>query len=68
MHNGVKMKSVRVSVSLPKEQHQQIQMLAENNSLSVAWLVRQAVNEFLEKNDNPQSFDPLIKEKLQGEN
>ena len=59
MHNGALMKSVRISVSLPKDQHQQVQDLAEINSLSVAWLVRQAVSEFLDRNNKSQEFNPL---------
>ena len=66
MHNGALMKSIRISVSLPKNQHRKIQGLAKNNNLSVAWLVRQAVSEFLERNDKPQSFNPLVKENSQG--
>ena len=69
MHNGALMKSVRISVSLPKDQHQQVQDLAEINSLSVAWLVRQAVSEFLDRNNKPQEFNPLnplVKDNTQG--
>ena len=56
------MKSVRITVSIPEQQHEQIQLLADKNSLSVAWLVRQAVSDFLEKVDDPQAFSPLTKE------
>lgn len=55
------MKSTRITVSIPESQHKQILQLAEENNLSVAWVVRQAVNHFLEKNDNPQAFSPLAK-------
>lgn len=55
------MKSVRITVSIPEQQHEQIQVLAEKNSLSVAWLVRQAVSDFLEKTENQQDFSPLKK-------
>lgn len=50
------MKSVRTSVSLPYEQHQAIQKLAEKNRLSISWIIRQAVGEFLMNN---QELKPL---------
>jgi predicted transcriptional regulator len=56
------MKSVRITVSLPEPQHKQIQQLAEDNNLSVAWVVRQAVTHFLKENDNPKTFSPLTKQ------
>ncbi|WP_299874235.1 ribbon-helix-helix domain-containing protein [uncultured Cocleimonas sp.] len=61
------MKSVRVTASLPEEQHEQLQDLAEKNSLSVAWLVRQAVGDFLDKIDDSQNYNPLTKETAQGD-
>ena len=53
---GASMKSVRTSVSLPHEQHQTLQKLAEENGLSVSWVIRQAIGEFLSKH---QKFKPL---------
>ncbi|MFA0175396.1 ribbon-helix-helix domain-containing protein [Vibrio lentus] len=50
------MKSARTSVSLPCDQHQALQKLAEENGLSVSWVIRQAVGEFLSKH---QEFKPL---------
>ena len=50
------MKSVRTSVSLPYEQHLALQELAEENRLSVSWVIRQAVGEFLSKH---KKFEPL---------
>lgn len=59
------MKSVRTTVSLSTEQHEKLQALAEANGLSVAWVVRQAVGEFLDKVDTQESFNPL-KQQQQG--
>lgn len=53
------MKTVRTTVSLPSDQHKKLQALAEANGLSVAWVVRQAVGEFLERVATEQDFDPL---------
>jgi predicted DNA-binding protein len=50
------MKVVRTTVSLPTEQYQQLQILADQHGLSIAWLIRQAVNEFLSKRE---SFEPM---------
>ena len=50
------MKSVRTSVSLTYDQHQAIQKLAEENGLSISWVIRQAVGEFLTNN---QKLKPL---------
>ncbi|MCF6249822.1 MAG: ribbon-helix-helix domain-containing protein [Methylococcaceae bacterium] len=60
------MKSVRITVSIPEPQHKQIQQLAEENNLSVAWVVRQAVSHFLEKNGDVQAFSPLSKQNNEG--
>ena len=46
------MKAVRTSVSLPYDQHQAIQKLAEKNGLSISWVIRQAVGDFLANNQN----------------
>jgi hypothetical protein len=51
------MKSVRTSVSLPYGQHEAIQKLAEENGLSISWVIRQAVGEFLANN---KKFKPLF--------
>ncbi|KAB0463728.1 MULTISPECIES: ribbon-helix-helix domain-containing protein [Vibrio] len=52
------MKSVRTTVSLPQEQHQALQQIAEKNGLSISWVIRQAVGEFLTNNND---FQPLSK-------
>ena len=53
------MKTVRTTVSLPSDQHEKLQALAEANDLSVAWVVRQAVAEFLDRVEDEKSFSPL---------
>ena len=39
--------SHRVSVSLTDEQHRGIREIAQRNSVSIAWVVREAVNRLL---------------------
>ena len=56
------MKSIRTSVSLPREQHQLLQELAESSSLSLSWVIRQAVTEFLEQHSD-KDFKPLATSK-----
>jgi len=53
------MKTVRTTVSLSNDQLQQLQLLAERHDLSLAWLIRQAVSEFLERRDEKGNFHPL---------
>lgn len=53
------MKTVRTTVSLPAEQHEKLQALADANGLSVAWVVRQAVGEFLDRLEAEESYSPL---------
>lgn len=57
------MKSARTTISLPPEQLEQLQALADRHGLSLAWVIRQAINEFLARLDQPASFDPLASRK-----
>ena len=59
MHIGATMKSVRTTVSLPQNQYEQVQALADANGLSVAWIIRQAVGDFLGKVEKDQTYNPL---------
>ena len=59
MQIGEAMKSVRTTVSLSQDQYKQLQTLADANGLSVAWVVRQAVGEFLDKVGKDQQYNPL---------
>jgi len=40
-------KSVRTTVMLPERVHRQVQALAAKNDVSTAWVVRQAVAQYL---------------------
>jgi hypothetical protein len=40
-------KSVRISVSLPADQHTALTAIAKDNRVSLAWVVRTAVEEYL---------------------
>ena len=57
------MKSARTTISLPPEQLEQLQALADRHGLSLAWLIRQAINEFLARVDQPADFNPLAARK-----
>lgn len=61
------MKAVRTTISLPPEQLERLQQMADQHGLSLAWIVRQAVNEFLERTEKRGDFHPLAnQEKDQG--
>ncbi len=53
------MKAVRTTVSFPPDQYEKLQAIAEANGLSVAWVVRQAVSELLEKLGEESGFSPF---------
>lgn len=57
------MKSARTTISLPPEQLEQLQALADRHDLSLAWVIRQAINEFLARVDQPADFNPLATRK-----
>jgi predicted transcriptional regulator len=40
-------KSARLSVSLTAEQHRELSEIAKKNKVSVAWVVREAINRLL---------------------
>ena len=42
-------RSVRLSVTLNEESHRAVREIAEAMDLSIAWIVRRAVSEFLER-------------------
>lgn len=52
-------KTVRTTVSLPLEQLERLQQMADEHGLSLAWIVRQAVSEFLERTEKGAPFHPL---------
>lgn len=43
-----KKKEYRTSVILSDEQHQQLKALAEKQDASIAWVIRQAIMQFLD--------------------
>ena len=53
------MKAIRTTISLPPEQLQRLHEIAYQHGLSLAWLVRQAVSEFLERREKVGEFNPL---------
>jgi predicted transcriptional regulator len=55
------MKTVRTTVSLSSDQLQQLQSLADKHDLSLAWLIRQAVSEYLDRVNDQGAFQPLKK-------
>jgi predicted transcriptional regulator len=40
--------SVRFSITLPREQHKELDRLAERKRVSLAWVIRDAVDQYLE--------------------
>jgi len=53
------MKTVRTTVSLSTDQLQQLQLLADEHDLSLAWLIRQAVSEYLDRVNEQGTFQLL---------
>jgi predicted transcriptional regulator len=53
--------TVRTTVSIPDDQHKKLQVIAEANGLSLSWVIRQAVSNFLSDLDKQGDFDPLTK-------
>ena len=60
------MKSIRTTVSLTAEQLQSLQEMADMNGLSVSWLIRQAVSDFLVQYAN-ETFEPLRSNRKESE-
>jgi predicted transcriptional regulator len=57
------MKSARTTISIAPEQLEQLQALAGRHGLSLAWVIRQAINEFLARVECPADFNPLASRK-----
>ncbi|WP_428995182.1 CopG family transcriptional regulator [Lysobacter enzymogenes] len=49
-------RSVRTSVMLPEDVHLQIQALADSNQVSSAWVIRMAVQRFLDECQGQQGL------------
>ena len=43
---------IRITVSVPTEHHQEMENIAFKNKVSVAWVVRDAIEKYLEINDH----------------
>lgn len=43
----MKPKTVRTSVSVPAEDYEQVERIAETKKVSVAWVIREAVEQYL---------------------
>lgn len=63
-HDG---KTVRTSVMLPEDTHLQVQAMADANHVSSAWVIRMAVQRFLEDNQGQLPL-PLRLPSKQGHN
>lgn len=63
-------KVVRTSVSLDEQMFNDVSQLATENDVSVAWLVRKAISELLERHRNelePQLPLPAMAPKVEGD-
>lgn len=45
--NGVQERTVRASISFPEEQYQVLERIAAKNKVSLAWVVRDAIDDYL---------------------
>jgi len=52
-------RTVRTSVLLPELQYARLSEIANKGDVSVAWLIRQAVQQFLDKTENEQIPLPI---------
>jgi metal-responsive CopG/Arc/MetJ family transcriptional regulator len=42
-------KGTRLTISLPATSYREIQLMAKRNKVSAAWIIRQAVDEYIQK-------------------
>ena len=62
--------ATRITVSLPDKEHAALAALARKNDVSLSWLTRKAVMEFLQrygKSSAPLALDPPSREKTGAE-
>ena len=52
-------KATRITVSLPDDEHSALAALAERHDVSLSWLTRKAVVEFLERYERADAQLPL---------
>lgn len=53
-------RSVRTSVILSEAQNTRLIEIANNSDVSVAWIIRQAVQQFLDRTENEQLALPIL--------
>ncbi|AMV34981.1 Ribbon-helix-helix protein, copG family [Pirellula sp. SH-Sr6A] len=47
--NSRRKPSVRTTVSIPRDNYSELEVMAEQQKVSVAWVVRRAVDEYLQR-------------------
>jgi predicted transcriptional regulator len=62
----LKRKAVRFSVSLDVDAYEKLASLASLNETTVSWIVRRAVNDFIDSQSSPPSARRLALRKLHG--
>ena len=50
--------SIRLSITLPKQQHKEIDLLSKRKRVSLAWVIRDAVDQYL------RSAGPVVSESI----
>ena len=54
----------RITVSIPSLIHQRLTAIADQSGVSISWVVRYAIDEFLYRNDDSkQMVLPLVRER-----
>ncbi|WP_150297217.1 ribbon-helix-helix protein, CopG family [Salipiger aestuarii] len=59
IHLASPAKSSRVSVSFTERDHELLTQIAEDRDTSLAWVIRQAVSEYLDRNRSEEPQLPL---------
>ncbi|MGB5926111.1 MAG: ribbon-helix-helix domain-containing protein [Dehalococcoidia bacterium] len=63
-NSSVKKGDARITVSIPSSIHQRLTAIAEQSGVSISWVVRYAIDEFLYGNDDStQMVLPLVRER-----
>lgn len=52
-------RTVRTSVILPREKYDRLNEIASKGDVSVAWIIRQAIQQFLDRTENEQMPLPI---------
>ncbi len=51
----------RITVNLDQDDYLQMEQIAKNGRVSTAWLIRKAINEFLERQQEAKNINITIK-------